>query len=116
MFSCLACLIAAVGVVTDSPVMVVGAMVVGPEFGPLAALAVALVQRRGHLARRAAIALVVGFPASMLVTAVGVLVGRAVGWVNLASTHHLRAVDFIFQVGLKAKREFRLLVSSTSSR
>ena len=42
-FLCLACLIAAVGVVTDSPVTVVGAMVVGPEFGPLAALAVALV-------------------------------------------------------------------------
>ena len=34
-FLCLACLIAAVGVVTDSPVTVVGAMVVGPEFGPL---------------------------------------------------------------------------------
>ena len=46
-FLTLACLIAAVGVVTDSPVTVVGAMVVGPEFGPLAALAVALVRRRG---------------------------------------------------------------------
>ncbi|MCW2691369.1 MAG: hypothetical protein JWR37_6259 [Mycobacterium sp.] len=38
-FLCLACLIGAVGVVTDSPVTVVGALVVGPEFGPLAALA-----------------------------------------------------------------------------
>ena len=46
MFLTLACLIAAIGVVTDSTVTVVGAMVVGPEFGPLAALAVALVQRR----------------------------------------------------------------------
>lgn len=45
MFLCLACLIAAVGVVTDSPVTAVGAMVVGPEFGPLAALAVVLVRR-----------------------------------------------------------------------
>ncbi|WP_167102774.1 DUF389 domain-containing protein [Mycobacterium sp. DL592] len=42
LFLCLACMIAAVGVVTDSPVTVVGAMVVGPEFGPLAALAFAL--------------------------------------------------------------------------
>ncbi|EUA10675.1 hypothetical protein I546_3338 [Mycobacterium kansasii 732] len=49
-FLTLACLIAAVGVVTDSPVTVVGAMVVGPEFGPLAALAVAFVRRRGYLA------------------------------------------------------------------
>lgn len=43
-FLCLACLIAAVGVVTDSPVTIVGAMVVGPEFGPLAALAVSIVR------------------------------------------------------------------------
>jgi uncharacterized hydrophobic protein (TIGR00271 family) len=98
-FLCLACLIAAVGVVTDSPVTVVGAMVVGPEFGPLAALAVALVRRRMYLARRAAIALLVGFPVAMLVTAIGVLAGEAVGWIEVASTRQLSEVDFIFQVG-----------------
>jgi uncharacterized hydrophobic protein (TIGR00271 family) len=98
-FLCLACLIAAVGVVTDSPVTVVGAMVVGPEFGPLAALAVALVRRRMYLARRAAVALVVGFPVAMLVTAVGVLAGEAVGWITIDSTRELSEVDFIFQVG-----------------
>jgi uncharacterized hydrophobic protein (TIGR00271 family) len=99
MFLCLACLIAAVGVITDSPVTVVGAMVVGPEFGPLAGLAVALVQRRMYLARRALIALVVGFPVAMAVTAVAVLAGEALGWVNLESTRQLSQVDFIFQVG-----------------
>jgi uncharacterized hydrophobic protein (TIGR00271 family) len=99
MFLCLACLIAAVGVVTDSPVTVVGAMVVGPEFGPLAALAVALVRRRMYLARRAAIALLVGFPAAMFVTAIGVLAGEAVGWIEVTSTSQLDEVDFIFQVG-----------------
>ena len=98
-FLCLACLIAAVGVVTDSPVTVVGAMVVGPEFGPLAALAVALVRRRMYLARRAALALVVGFPVAMLVTAAGVLAGEAVGWIEVTSTSQLDEVDFIFQVG-----------------
>jgi uncharacterized hydrophobic protein (TIGR00271 family) len=98
-FLCLACLIAAVGVVTDSPVTVVGAMVVGPEFGPLAALAVALVRRRTYLARRAAIALFVGFPVAMLVTAIGVLAGEAVGWITLETTRELSEVDFIFQVG-----------------
>jgi len=86
LFLCLACLIAAIGVVTDSPVTVVGAMVVGPEFGPLAALAVALVRRRLDLARRASIALLVGFPLAMVVTAAGVLAGEAVGWINLQST------------------------------
>lgn len=98
-FLTLACLIAAVGVVTDSPVTVVGAMVVGPEFGPLAALAVAIVRRRGYLARRAALALVVGFPLAMLVTAIAVLAGEAVGWIELGTTRQLRNVDFIFQVG-----------------
>jgi uncharacterized hydrophobic protein (TIGR00271 family) len=98
-FLCLACLIAAVGVVTDSPVTVVGAMVVGPEFGPLAALAVALARRRMYLARRAAAALLIGFPVAMLVTAVGVLAGEAVGWITIGSTRELSQVDFIFQVG-----------------
>jgi uncharacterized hydrophobic protein (TIGR00271 family) len=98
-FLCLACLIAAVGVVTDSPVTVVGAMVVGPEFGPLAALAVALVRRKTYLARRAALALLVGFPVAMLVTALGVLGGEALGWINVTSIRELKEVDFIFQVG-----------------
>ncbi|AKK27427.1 DUF389 domain-containing protein [Mycobacterium sp. EPa45] len=99
MFLCLACMIAAVGVVTDSPVTVVGAMVVGPEFGPLAALAVALVRRRLDLARRASIALLVGFPVAMAATAAFVLGGEALGWIKLGSTRQLTDVDFIFQVG-----------------
>ncbi|WP_396929401.1 DUF389 domain-containing protein [Mycolicibacterium sp.] len=99
LFLCLACMIAAVGVVTDSPVTVVGAMVVGPEFGPLAALAVALVRRRLVLARRASIALLVGFPVAMAATAAFVLGGEAVGWITLGSTRQLTDVDFIFQVG-----------------
>jgi uncharacterized hydrophobic protein (TIGR00271 family) len=98
-FLCLACLIAAVGVVTDSPVTVVGAMVVGPEFGPLAALAVALVRRKTYLARRAALALLVGFPVAMLITTVGVVAGEALGWIEVTSTRELTDVDFIFQVG-----------------
>ena len=99
MFLCIACLIAAVGVVTDSPVTVVGAMVVGPEFGPLAALAVALVRRRVDLARRAALALLIGFPLAMFVTAVFTLIFEALNWVTLESTSELSEVDFIFQVG-----------------
>jgi uncharacterized hydrophobic protein (TIGR00271 family) len=98
-FLSIACLIAAVGVVTDSPVTVVGAMVVGPEFGPLAGLAVALVQRRMHLARRAALALLIGFPIAMVVTAAFTLMFEALDWVTLETTSELTEVDFIFQVG-----------------
>jgi uncharacterized hydrophobic protein (TIGR00271 family) len=58
--------IAAVGIVLDQPILIVGAMVVGPEFGPLAGLCVALVNRRGELARRSLVALAVGFPLGTL--------------------------------------------------
>ena len=75
-FLTIACLLAAIGAITDSPVTVVGAMVLGPEFGPLAAVAVGLVLRRGDLVRRGAFALAVGFPLAMAVTALGALAAR----------------------------------------
>lgn len=99
LFLSIACLLAAVGVLTDSAVTVVGAMVVGPEFGPLAAVAVALVRRKAYLARRAMSALLVGFPLAMTITAAATLGFEKSGWVDLISTHDLRRVDFIFQVG-----------------
>jgi uncharacterized hydrophobic protein (TIGR00271 family) len=99
LFLTLACLLTAIGVVTDSTVTVVGAMVLGPEFGPLAALSVALVQRRVALARRAALALVVGFPIAMTVTALATWAADSLGWVSPDSVQHVEDVDFIFQVG-----------------
>ena len=56
-FMVVAGLIAAVGIFLDSPILIVGAMVVGPEFGPLAGLCVAVATRRPDVARRSAIAL-----------------------------------------------------------
>src|SRR5207248_11137060 len=76
-FLTIACLLAAVGVLTDSSVTIVGAMVVGPEFGPLAALAVGLVLRHWQLVRQAAAALCLGFPLAMVVTLGGALLVRA---------------------------------------
>jgi uncharacterized hydrophobic protein (TIGR00271 family) len=61
-FMVLACLIASVGVMLGQPVLIVGAMVVGPEFGPLAGLCVAVVQRRADVGLRSLRALAVGFP------------------------------------------------------
>jgi uncharacterized membrane protein len=52
-----------------------------------------------YLARRAAIALLVGFPLAMLVTALGVLAGEAIGWIEVTNIRELSEVDFIFQVG-----------------
>jgi len=61
-FMVLACLLASVGIYLDSPILIVGAMVVGPEFGPIAGFCVAIVNRRLDFARRSFIALAVGFP------------------------------------------------------
>ena len=72
-----ATLISSVGLLTDSSVLVVGGMVLGPEFGPLAAVAVALVQRRWRAAWRSMTALLIGFPLAAAVTAGAVLVLRA---------------------------------------
>ena len=43
-FMVLATLIAAMGILTDSLVLIIGAMIVGPEFGPLAGISVATVE------------------------------------------------------------------------
>ncbi|MFG3152902.1 DUF389 domain-containing protein [Streptomyces sp. NPDC048219] len=68
-FITLATMIAACGVVLDNAVLIVGAMAVGPEFGPLAGICTAIVQRAPRLALRSATALLVGFAVAMVVTA-----------------------------------------------
>ena len=61
-FMAIATMLAAVGILLDSIILVIGAMVVGPEFGPVAGFCVAVVDRRRDLARRSITALAVGFP------------------------------------------------------
>ena len=95
----IACLLGAIGVVTNSPVTVVGAMVLGPEFGPLAALAVALVRRDGALARTAGLALGAGFAIALAVTALAAAGGEAVGLVPEDALTNLSGVEFVYQVG-----------------
>ncbi|WP_210572767.1 DUF389 domain-containing protein [Streptomyces sp. GESEQ-4] len=67
-FITLATMIAACGVVLDNAILIVGAMAVGPEFGPLAGFSTAIVQRHPRLALRSLIALLVGFAVAMAVT------------------------------------------------
>ncbi|MFF8030513.1 MULTISPECIES: DUF389 domain-containing protein [unclassified Streptomyces] len=67
-FITLATMIAACGVVLDNAILIVGAMAVGPEFGPLAGFSTAVVRRRPRLALRSVIALLVGFAVAMAVT------------------------------------------------
>ncbi|MEV8318808.1 DUF389 domain-containing protein [Streptomyces sp. NPDC059900] len=67
-FLTIATMIAACGVVLDNAILIVGAMAVGPEFGPLAGFCTALVQRAPRLAMRSLIALLAGFAVAMVVT------------------------------------------------
>jgi uncharacterized hydrophobic protein (TIGR00271 family) len=80
-FMVIAMMIAAVGIMLDQPVLIVGAMIVGPEFGPLAGLMVAAVQYQGSLARRSLTALAVGFPVGIAVTTLAALFFR---WIDVA--------------------------------
>ncbi|WP_097219296.1 MULTISPECIES: DUF389 domain-containing protein [unclassified Streptomyces] len=67
-FITLATMIAACGVVLDNAILIVGAMAVGPEFGPLTGVCTAIVRRHPRLALRSLIALLVGFAVAMAVT------------------------------------------------
>jgi uncharacterized hydrophobic protein (TIGR00271 family) len=78
-FMVLACLIASVGIYLDTPILIIGAMVVGPEFGPIAGFCVAAVQRRRSLAMRSFVALAVGFPLGIGAAVLATLVFKWTG-------------------------------------
>ncbi|WP_024802554.1 DUF389 domain-containing protein [Nocardia sp. BMG51109] len=82
-FMTLATVIASIAIISDSQVLVIGAMVLGPEFGAIAALGVALVRRRYVLGMLAIRTLVLGFVAAIVATLVLALIGRALGWITL---------------------------------
>ncbi|MGW5152464.1 DUF389 domain-containing protein [Rhodococcus koreensis] len=82
-FMTLATVIAGIAIVVDSQILVIGAMVLGPEFGAIAALGVALVRRRFVLLTIAVRTLLIGFTVAIVITTVLALAGRALGWVTL---------------------------------
>lgn len=98
-FLVLATQLAAIGIVTDSTIAIVGAMAVGPEFGPLAALAVALVRRQWRLGRGAALALGVGFPVAMLAAALTAWLSVPLGLFPADALDRGSAVEFIYHPG-----------------
>ncbi|AVT41235.1 DUF389 domain-containing protein [Plantactinospora sp. BB1] len=94
----LATVIAGIAVLLDQPILIIGAMVVGPEFGPLAALCVALLRRRGLVIRRSLLALGVGFLAAMAVTVLSTWVLTAAGLIDRSMLLAERPMtDFIWR-------------------
>jgi uncharacterized hydrophobic protein (TIGR00271 family) len=60
-FLLLATLIAGIGRLLDQPILIIGAMVVGPEFAPIAAISYAIARRRGGIIGTASLTLFGGF-------------------------------------------------------
>jgi uncharacterized hydrophobic protein (TIGR00271 family) len=87
-FMVAATLIASVGIYLDTPILIIGAMVVGPEFGPMAGFCVAVVQGRRELASRSLLALVVGFPVAITATFLASLVFK---WTGLTPSEFTEA-------------------------
>jgi uncharacterized hydrophobic protein (TIGR00271 family) len=81
-FLVLAVVLAAIAVVTDSAILVVGAMVVGPEFSAIAAASAGVVLGRWGLAGRSLRLLVLSFAFAILVTTLLALLARATGTVD----------------------------------
>ena len=96
-FMVLAVVLAAIAVLTDSTILVVGAMVVGPEFGTVAAVSVGLVLRKWGLAWRGAALLLGGFVAAIVVVAGLALLASATPLVDAGMLSAPRPqTDFIY--------------------
>lgn len=94
-FLVLATLIASVGRYLDQPILIVGAMVVGPEFAPIAAICVALVRGRWALIPRAAWALLAGFLVAGVLTWLLWLIGYLAGGVDFDKATSGTLTEFI---------------------
>lgn len=97
-FLTLATLIAGAGRILDQPILIVGAMVVGPEFTPMAAICFALARPRPTLIPRALGTLGVGFATAVLVaTAAWALAYHAFGLFTAEEAATGPQTDFIIQ-------------------
>jgi len=84
-FAVVAALITSVAIALDSEVLLIGGMVVGPEFGPIAGLCVAAVQRRSGLTKQSAVALTAGLLAAGAASAPAGLALRATDTIESVS-------------------------------
>jgi uncharacterized hydrophobic protein (TIGR00271 family) len=86
-------LIGASGILTNSQILVVGAMVVGPEYSAIIAVALGLDRRRGRAVGRGLLALTVGFVLAIVVTYLFALAIRGSGATPRAYLLGLRPVS-----------------------
>lgn len=99
-FLTLATLIAGVGRLLDQPILIIGAMVVGPEFSPVAAICVALARPNLSILPRAATTLVCGFLIATVVSTPLWAIAHAVGLASRQAAATGAQTDFIVQPDL----------------
>jgi uncharacterized hydrophobic protein (TIGR00271 family) len=106
-FMVLACLLACVGIYLGSAILIIGAMVVGPEFGPLAGLCVAAVERRLGVARRSLAALAIGFPVGITAAFLFTLLCEATGLIS----SDFRSIDDPITQFITKPEEFPFIIA-----
>jgi uncharacterized hydrophobic protein (TIGR00271 family) len=82
LFLVFAVMLAAIAVITDSSILVVGAMVVGPEFSAIAAASAGIVLLQWGLVFRSMRLLLLSFAFAVGVVTVAALLMRVVGWIT----------------------------------
>ena len=85
-------IIAACGILTNSQILVVGAMVVGPEYNAIVAVALGIEQRNWAPVRRGLIALLAGFACAIAITLLFSLCIRGLGRPAESFLHGARPV------------------------
>jgi uncharacterized hydrophobic protein (TIGR00271 family) len=96
-FLTLATLIAGAGRLLDQPILIIGAMVVGPEFSAVAAICVALARPRMSILPGALRTLVLGIAAAVAVAAPLWLLAGAIGLASSRDASRGPQTDFIVQ-------------------
>jgi uncharacterized hydrophobic protein (TIGR00271 family) len=96
-FLTLATMLAGIAAITDSAILVVGAMVLGPEFSSVAAVCYGLVSRNGRRIGAAVRTLAAGFAFAIVVTYLCALAGRWTGVIDISALPSDRpATAFIY--------------------
>ncbi|MFI7637864.1 DUF389 domain-containing protein [Nonomuraea sp. NPDC049400] len=94
-FLAIATQIAGIGILQNSPILIVGAMVLGPEFGAVAAICFGLLHRRWRLVIGSFRTLVVGFAVAIAITFACALVSNWLDWIDIGHLVRNEEVQFI---------------------
>ena len=85
--------IGAIGILTNSQILIVAAMVVGPEYGAITSVARSVTSRDGRTAKRGLLVLLVGFTGAVVAACALGLVIRAVGKTPIDFSQGVRPVS-----------------------